>query len=305
MNDFKFVKGKCQKTGAYYGLDVKQVRGVWKVVNMFPLTDEEADLTTSEIRQASFETHTNLLPCSKCGTRTVGGCKCPSKRQRCSKSMKYNFECIYCKEFAVDYQPGRGAARRRAGETITLSQGKEVKIVTFSNVEWQKFDKIKIHPSGAAYREPKIHVVANETNIEFHGYNVSRMDEGVYLPIDSEDDFEIECDVDTSTIQPHPGGYFYIDFGAISAQIRLEGGSISLKGRSVASVGARFHMKLSYIDHCYTVEINGDKKGECHVDGQSEIRVTFGFAHDSHDCRILSHAYMRGIQMRHGTFGAQ
>ena len=304
MNEFKFVKGKCKKTGVYYGLDMKQVGGAWKVVNMFPLSDEEASLTTSEVRQPDFETHTNLLACSQCGGRKVGGCSCPSKKQRCSASMKYNFECIYCKEFEVDYQPGRGAARRRAGETITLSQGKEVKIITFSNVEWKKFDKIQIHPSGARYREPSVHVAASETNIEFHGYNVSRMDEGVYYPIDKEDDFEIECDVDTSTIMPHPGGHLYVDFGSIEAKIDLGGGSICLNGRQVAKVGSRFHMKLSYIDHTYAVEIDGAKKGEQSGDGRDEIRVTFGFAHDSHDCHILSHAYMRGIQMRHGTFGA-
>ena len=63
------------------------------------------------------------------------------------------------------------------------SQIKRTKIVTFSNVEWKKFDNIRVHPSGAKYNEPRIHVVANRDNIEFHGYNVSEMDEGVYYKI--------------------------------------------------------------------------------------------------------------------------
>ena len=49
------------------------------------------------------------------------------------------------------------------------SQIKRTKIVTFSNVEWKKFDNIRVHPSGAEYNEPRVHVIANRDNIEFHG----------------------------------------------------------------------------------------------------------------------------------------
>ena len=32
----------------------------------------------------------------------------------------------------------------------------------------------------------------------------------------------------------------------------------------------------------------------------AKVKITFGFTHESHYCSILSHAYIRGIQMRHG-----
>src|SRR5699024_3508498 len=67
------------------------------------------------------------------------------------------------------------------------------KAVTFSNVEWEKYDHISDHPSGAEFNEPTVHVIADEKKIEFHGYNISQMDEGVTYTIDGSDDFEIEC----------------------------------------------------------------------------------------------------------------
>lgn len=302
MAESKFLKARCRKTGLYFGLDVKKFGSVWKVVNMIRLTDEEAKLTASEVRQDSFETNASLLACTKCGNRKIGGCSCSERMFQCSRNMKYKFNCIYCSQFQVDYSlpTARDVAQFKGG-TVTLSQGKEVKIVTFSNVTWNKFDNVQTHISGAMYHEPTIHVVANEENIEFHGYNISQMNEGVYYTINSTDDFEIECDVDTSTIQPHPGGFLYISFGAITARIAKNGGSFYLGRNEVAQVGSKFHMVLSLIDNKYTIIIDGTKMGELSKQDDSEVKVTFGFAHESHHCQILSHAYMRGIQMRHGV----
>ena len=126
------------------------------------------------------------------------------------------------------------------------------------------------------------------------------MDEGVYYTINSSDDFEIECDVDTSTIQPHPGGHLYISFGSITAMISEKGGTFCLDGKSIAQVGSRFHMVLSLIDNVFSITIDNDKKGELHKCDNSKVKITFGFTHESHYCSILSHAYIRGIQMRHG-----
>lgn len=171
--------------------------------------------------------------------------------------------------------------------------------VTFSNVEWVKYDKLMIHPSGARFNEPKIHIVANEKNIEFHGYNVSAMDEGVKYTISSADDFEIECDINTSTISPHPGGYLEIGLGIISARLDQDGGSILMKGKSVARVGSRFHLKMSLTDggH-YQVGIDYREVGSFFEPADGEIDVIFGFTHGSHCCSLLSHAYISDISMQ-------
>lgn len=170
--------------------------------------------------------------------------------------------------------------------------------VTFSNVEWEKYDKVFNHASGAEFNEPKIHVVANEKNIEFHGYNVSNMDEGVMYTIGASDDFEIECDINTSTISPHPGGYLLISLGAISANLTENGGNILLDGNSVASVGSRFHLVMSLTDggH-YQVKIDGRTVGDITKPTMGGVDVIFGFVHDSHCCHLISHAYVTGISM--------
>lgn len=302
MDESKFLKAKCKKTGLYFGLDVKKYGSSWKVVNMIRLSDEEAALTTSEVRQSSFETNTNLIPCSRCGSRVVGGCSCAKKLLQCSSNMKYKFDCVYCKELQIDYSmPTAADISRYGGGTVTLSQGKEIKVVTFSNVKWEKFDKVIFHESGAGFREPKIHIVANKENIEFHGYNVSRMDEGVYYKINENDDFEIDCNVDTSKIKPHPGGHLYISFGDIEAHIDQSGGSFTLGGQKVATVRSRFHMVLSLMNGEYSIIINDEIKGSALERKKSKKKIIFGFTHESHCCELLSHAYIKGIKMKHGV----
>ena len=182
-------------------------------------------------------------------------------------------------------------------------QGKEIKVVNFSNVEWIHFDYIQTHEDGkaAGFPEPKVHVIANNQNIEFHGYNISQMNEGVYYTIGMNDDFDIECDVDTSTISPHPGGHLYIDFGEIKAEISQTGGTFFLAGRQVATVGSKFKMRLARADGVYTIHINGKPCGDAVAGVQTDVHVIFGFKHDGHYCEQLSHAYMRGIKMMQGV----
>lgn len=129
MADIKFIKAKCQKTGLYYGLEIEKMGAKWKVVNMIRLSDDEAKVISSEIEQPAFETNDNLLACRKCGGRTVGGCACAKKTAQCSRTMKYNFQCVYCNELEIDYAlPTRAELGSRAGGTVKLSQGQEVKI---------------------------------------------------------------------------------------------------------------------------------------------------------------------------------
>ena len=99
----KMLKARCKKTGRYYGLEVKQFGSTWRVVNMVLLSDEERKIISSEVRQPVFETNQNLIPCTKCGGRKVGGCSCAKKMYQCSEKMKYQFNCIYCDSLEIDY----------------------------------------------------------------------------------------------------------------------------------------------------------------------------------------------------------
>ena len=302
MAETKFVKAKCKKMGLYFGLEVAHFGKAWEVVNMVSLAEVEAKVAMTEVVQDNFYTHSNLLACTVCGNRRVGGCSCAKKMRKCSEQMTYQFNCIYCKEFEIDYsRPSAGDVRKYQGKTITTEQNKEIKIITFSNVRWNKFDNIQTHPFDMRFREPLKHVVIEEEDIEFDGYHVSQMDEGVYYIIGGEDDFEIECDVNTSKIKPHPGGYLYISFGEITAEITQTGGAFSLAGKDVAQVRSRFHMRLSLTGNKYLIEIDGKKVGELIKQNNNEIKIVFGFAHDSHYCDLLSHAYLKGIKMQHGT----
>jgi len=147
--------------------------------------------------------------------------------------------------------------------------------------------------------EPSVHVSANKENIEFHGYNVSAMDEGVFYTIGEKDDFVIECDVDTSTIKPHPGGNMYISLGIITAQLTQTAGCFYLDKKMIAKVGSKFHMKLSLTEggH-YEVAIDGKNCGSADRQERGKVKIIFGFKHESHYCKLLSHAYVKGIKMQ-------
>lgn len=129
MAESKFLKAYCEKTNQYFGLEIKKFGSVWKVVNMIQLSNDEAKIISSEIEQNSFETNTNLISCLRCGNRKVGGCSCAKKKHQCVRNMKYQFDCIYCDNLRIDYSlPTAAEVGSRAGETVTLSQGQEVKI---------------------------------------------------------------------------------------------------------------------------------------------------------------------------------
>ena len=125
----KFLKAYCARTKQYFCLEMKKVGEAWRVINMIRSSDEEARVLSTEVNQPTFETNTNLIPCAGCGGRRVGGCSCAKHAHSCSKGMKYQFDCIYCDEFKIDYSmPSASDVRGRAGGTIMLSQGQEVRI---------------------------------------------------------------------------------------------------------------------------------------------------------------------------------
>lgn len=103
MSESKMLKAYCRKTNQYFGLEIKKYGSDWKVVNMIKLSDDESKIISSEIRQSSFYTNSNLLPCVKCGNRKISGCGCSVKNHACSQHMKYQFDCVYCSEFEIDY----------------------------------------------------------------------------------------------------------------------------------------------------------------------------------------------------------
>ena len=306
MPETKIVKAKCKKTGLYYGLMVSQFGSTWKVVDVVPMTQEQGEAVTSEVKQEQFVTNGNLLACKRCGNRKVSGCKCSQKTNNCSPRMGYHFNCVYCQNLELIFTRARPTIER-PGSEITLVQGKKVKI-TFSNVEWRKFDNIQSHPTSPEYAsiEPKVHVIADEERIEFRGYNVSEMNEGVYYTISQQDDFEIVCDVDTSTVQEHPRGYLYIQLDRITAQIDQNGGAFLLDGKTVAKVGTRFSMALSrteggrnriFLDGKLVGDTAQRITGKYFQQNAGDIEIRFGFWHERHDCRSLTKAYIQNIQM--------
>ncbi len=128
MAEKKFVKAYCDVSKQYYGMDVEKIGGTWKVVNMIYLSASEAKLASSEVKQDTFYTHDNLIACRGCGGRKVGGCNHARSYVQCGKNMKYNFQCIYCNNFKIDYSIPTELSGYRAGDVIKLSQGQEVKI---------------------------------------------------------------------------------------------------------------------------------------------------------------------------------
>ena len=172
------------------------------------------------------------------------------------------------------------------------------KTITFSNVEWVKYDNIRIHPAGLA-NEPQKHLIANEKAIEFHGYTVSEMNEGVYYTIGLDDSFEIECNINTSEIKPHPGGKLSITLGIITANLDQYGGQMMLDRKNVASVGSKFNLKMAVKNgEQYEIIIDGKTVGSVDKKSKGNIEVRFGFTHGCHCCSLLSYAYVSNIEMK-------
>ena len=103
MSESKILKAKCNKTGVYFGIELKQFGSTWKVVNFIRLSEDESKILASEVRQPSFLTNENLIACTSCGNRKVSGCSCSKQHHSCSSSMKYQFDCVYCDSLSIDY----------------------------------------------------------------------------------------------------------------------------------------------------------------------------------------------------------
>ncbi len=87
MRNTKILKAKCQRTGRWSAMELKNAGDEWQVINMIPLTSDEAKLISSEIRQPKLKTNKVVLPCSLCGNRIVSGCGCLQKKIKCGTDM--------------------------------------------------------------------------------------------------------------------------------------------------------------------------------------------------------------------------
>ena len=118
----KFVKGYCDKAKQYFALEMKKVGSQWKVANMTHLAPEVARVVSTELDKGTFFTDDSLIPCRHCGNRKVGGCDHSKSNHPCSVGMKYQFDCIYCKDFQIDYSlPTSTDVGGRKGETVDQS----------------------------------------------------------------------------------------------------------------------------------------------------------------------------------------
>ena len=138
MEEKSFLKGYCSKKKKYFGIELDKYGSIFEVTNFIYLKQEEAKVLTSLVRQSSFKTHSNLLPCTKTVTReisSVDGISCP-------EDGKYSFQCIYCKNMQIDYSSADiSGTQLKAGDVIKLSQGQEIKI----QLNGKSLDKIVLY----------------------------------------------------------------------------------------------------------------------------------------------------------------
>ncbi len=128
MKDTKVLKSYCEISKKYYGIVVKKFGAEWKIVDFIPVNTESGKLmaSPSDVRQDKYLSNANLLPCSTGGSRVA--CSCALKSGKCSPSMGYNFQCLYCSNLKIDYAKPRSVSGHRAGEIIQLDQGQVIKI---------------------------------------------------------------------------------------------------------------------------------------------------------------------------------
>ena len=114
--DNKIIKCRCRATGRYFVIEVRRSGRVWAAVNFVDISAEDAAHIASEVYPEEVYTASNLLPCSKNGTRKVASCslvKTPCGR--CANSGRYSLDCIYCTELVRDNTGVRGPYTKWAG----------------------------------------------------------------------------------------------------------------------------------------------------------------------------------------------
>ena len=139
----EIIKARCKKINQYFTLELNKVGSSYKVINMTLLDDDKAKFVVSKIKQPKFETAENLLPCYKCNSRVIGGCSCAKSKVKCEKG-KWNFQCVYCNEFEIDYSlPSLDDIKGMVGKEIVLEQNQTVKISDLCS-NGEKIEKVAI-----------------------------------------------------------------------------------------------------------------------------------------------------------------
>lgn len=169
-------------------------------------------------------------------------------------------------------------------------------LITFDNVEWEKYDNNNDHRGPCSGYDPPEHVITSGADIEFVGYTADNMDEGVRLPIDDRPFFTLDVDVDTTGILTHPGGEgLTISIGPISANLKDSGGIIT-NGTNTQNITARsFHLQMVREGNHYKVcadticvEADSDATG---------VTIDYNFKHYGHCCSAISKAKLSNIEM--------
>ena len=127
MGERSFLKGYCPRQNRYWGMTLEKFGGRWEIIDVIPLTPEQARVTASLVEQPSFSCHNNLQACKY--DQRAGRVIRSSDRIPCPRDNKvYSFHCVYCKHMELSYDADLSGSGLREGDTIKLSQGQEVKI---------------------------------------------------------------------------------------------------------------------------------------------------------------------------------
>ena len=128
MSETRILKSYCEVSKKYYGIVLSRFGSEWKIIDFIPVEEEKGKImsSSSDVRQDKYLSNENLLPCHKNNSRVA--CSCSVKNGKCSPSMGYNFQCLYCSNLKIDYSKPKSVAGRKAGETVELTQGQVFKI---------------------------------------------------------------------------------------------------------------------------------------------------------------------------------
>lgn len=123
----KILKAYCKKTKRWFTIELCREEGEWRAVRFLPITEKEALLVRSEVREPQYKTTHPLPGCDVCGGRVVGGCKCALKPFGCKGKEDYTY-CLYCKRLTIDYAAPTATEGYHEGDVVRLSQGQTVRI---------------------------------------------------------------------------------------------------------------------------------------------------------------------------------
>jgi len=106
----KYLKVSCKKHNKWFAIEAIEFGGEYKAINFVNLSEQDAEIITTEISDTRLSSNDNLRSCCKCNNRKVGCCDHIQSIGLCN--APYNFQCLYCNELRINYQ----------GKTVPYSQ---------------------------------------------------------------------------------------------------------------------------------------------------------------------------------------